>query len=343
MIRLLVTMGDPSGIGPEVLLKSLSRLLSLRLPKFRFVSQIETNRGGENDLPLSLSVIGDRPYLEALARRLRLKVRWDRFSWIEGDPVPVGLRPGKVQASAGKAAYRYLLEAVRRIKKGEADALVTAPVSKEAITQAGIRWIGHTEFLGDSFGCRPVMMFVTNRFRVSLVTTHLSVRELPKRITRSGVLQTLRLTWESLMRDFGTGRPRIGLAALNPHAGEGGLFGREEKQILLPVVRQLNRSSDSAGVVEGPLSADSLIQAASQGRYDAIVALYHDQALIPVKLIGWQEAVNVTLGLPFVRTSPVHGTAFDLAGKGKADPRSMTAALRLAIQLTHRRAQQPRH
>ena len=232
---------------------------------------------------------------------------------------------------AGRAAYRYLAEAVRQLKVGEADGLVTAPVSKEAIHRAGISWVGHTEFLAESFRCRATMMFATGSFRVSLVTTHCPLRELPRRLTRAELLRTLAATHESLREDFGIPRPRIGLASLNPHGGEGGLFGREERRLLLPAVRAFPHP------VAGPLPVDSLMQQAARGAFDAVVALYHDQALIPVKLLGWEQAVNVTLGLPFVRTSPVHGTAFDLAGGGKADPRSMLRAIQLAIELAGRR------
>ena len=307
-IRLLITMGDPAGVGPEVLLRALSR--------FR--------------VSASITVLGDLAWLKVTARRFKVRVPWDRIRWIDPAHVPRSLRLGKVQAACGRVAYAYLEEAVRLLRNSEADALVTAPVSKEAIVKAGIPWVGHTEFLSSAFRSPAVMMFVTQGFRVSLVTTHLSLRRLPSALTKERLLRTIRLTREALLKDFGIHRPRIGLAALNPHAGEGGLFGEEEKKILRPVARQLD------GLVEGPLPVDSLMQAAARGRYDAVVALYHDQALIPVKLLGWEEAVNVTLGLPFVRTSPVHGTAFDLVGKGRANPASMCAAIELAIRLAKR-------
>jgi len=302
-------MGDPAGIGPEILLASLKRPPS----------------------SVSVSIIGDLAWLKSLSRRLRVSLPWAAYRWIDLPNVPAGLARGKVQAAAGRAARDYLREAVRRIKLGEADALVTAPVSKEAIVRAGIPWIGHTEFLAESFRCRTVMMFITNRFRVSLVTTHLSLRRLPNTITVDRVKRVIKTTREAMIRDFGIRRPRIALAALNPHGGENGLFGQEEKRILLPAVRAFK------GTIAGPLPVDSLMEQAHRGFYDAVVALYHDQALIPVKLIGWADAVNVTLGLPFVRTSPVHGTAFDLAGTGRADPHSMRAAIELAIRLSRRR------
>jgi len=318
-------MGDPAGIGPEVVLRALAHRPSFP-PSVR------------------LTVIGDLSLLRSLGRRLRLRVPWSRHEWVDlGNAGSV--RSGRVQAAAGRAAYAYIEEAVRRMRAGEADALVTGPVSKEAIVRAGIPWRGHTEHLERSFKCRATMMFVTGRFRVSLVTTHWPIRRVPGRITRAEVTRALAATRLALSRDFGVRRPRIGLAALNPHAGEGGVFGSEEKRILLPAVRASTGSARTVRRrsahpelvegwrIEGPLPVDSLMQKAAAGRYDAVVALYHDQALIPVKLLCWERAVNVTLGLPFVRTSPVHGTAFDLAGRGRADPSSMRAALALALHL----------
>ncbi len=306
-IRLLVTLGDPAGIGPEVLLRSL----------------VHPPAGAR------LNVIGDLRLLRPLARRLRVKIPWDRYDWVDlANTGPV--RAGCPGPASGRAAYAYLEEAVRRLKRGEADALVTGPVSKEVIARSGIRWRGHTEYLAGQFRCRTTMMFVTGRVRVSLVTTHWAIREVPRRLKREEVVRVLEATRRAMVRDFGIRRPRIGLAALNPHGGEGGMFGGEEKKILLPAARRVPG-------VAGPLPADSLIQHAARGEYDAVAAIYHDQALIPVKLLGWERAVNVTLGLPFVRTSPVHGTAFDIAGKGKADPSSMQSAIALAIQLARRR------
>lgn len=312
MIRILMTMGDPSGVGPEVLLASLR---DLKLPP-----------------AASISIIGDCAWLARLAPKLSRPIPWRKFNWIDVRNVPAGLRLGKVQAGGGRAAYEYLRKAAQILRRRQADALVTGPVCKEAIAKSGISWVGHTEFLASVFRRKAVMMFVTGSFRVSLVTTHLSVRKLPGALRRSQVVQAIRMTQESLRKDFGVRRPRIGLAALNPHGGEGGLFGDEEKKILRPALRAFGDS------VEGPIPSDSLMQAAAQGRYDAVVALYHDQALIPVKLLGWEKAVNVTLGLPFVRTSPVHGTAFDLAGTGKADPSSMKSAIALAATLALHRA-----
>ena len=312
MTRLLVTMGDPAGVGPEVLLGSLVRLRS----------------------KASITVIGDLSWLKRCARKLHRSIPWDRFEWVDLKNVSNHVRLGQIQTDAGRAAYAYLEEAVRRLQEGRADALVTAPVSKAAIAKAGISWIGHTEYLGKVFRSKTVMMFVTSGLKISLVTTHLSLRELPHRLTREKVAFTLEKTFRFLQSDCRVTHPRIGLAALNPHGGDKGLFGNEEKKILVPALRLCRqRIGASYGQsIEGPLPADSLLQAAARGKYDAVVALYHDQALIPIKLIGWEQAGNVTLGLPFIRTSPVHGTAFDIAGKGKADCRSMLAAMESAIR-----------
>ncbi|MBI3322520.1 MAG: 4-hydroxythreonine-4-phosphate dehydrogenase PdxA [Candidatus Omnitrophica bacterium] len=315
-------MGDPAGIGPEVLLKALS---SVRPEPFGGL------RAGLAEGRISATVLGDLTWLKRHGARLGIRVPWSKARWVDCGAVPADLRQGRVQAAAGRSAHACLAEAVRRIRAGEADALVTAPVSKEAIVRAGIPWVGHTEFLARAFRSRVTMMFVTGRFRASLVTTHLPLRRLPGAVRRAEVTGALRRTREALVRDFGIRRPRIGLAALNPHGGEGGLFGGEEKSVLRPAARAFGRS------VEGPVPSDWLMWAAARGRYDAVVALYHDQALIPVRMLGWESAVNVTLGLPFVRTSPVHGTAFDIAGTGRADPRSMIAAAGLAVRLARRR------
>ncbi|PIQ82175.1 MAG: 4-hydroxythreonine-4-phosphate dehydrogenase PdxA [Candidatus Omnitrophica bacterium CG11_big_fil_rev_8_21_14_0_20_64_10] len=306
--RLLVTMGDPAGIGPEVLLKALQSPLS----------------------SASITVVGDLKFLTALARRLRLRFPWKRSRWIDLAHVPPGLKRGKVSAAGGRAAWACLEEAVAEIREGRADALVTAPVSKEAVVRAGIRWVGHTEYLAQKFSARPTMMFVTRNFRASLVTTHAPIRSLSNRLTVSKIVETCRATYQGLQTQFKIRRPRIALAALNPHGGEGGLFGGEERRLLLPAVRRLR------GKVAGPIPADTLMRETAEEKWDAAVALFHDQALIPIKLIGWAEAVQLSLGLPFVRTSPVHGTAFDLAGTGQVDPRSMRAALHLAASLAVR-------
>jgi 4-hydroxythreonine-4-phosphate dehydrogenase len=294
----LITVGDPAGIGPEVTLKALS-VFRGRIP---------------------VSVIGDLALLRRTARKLKIPIRWNRFEWVDLGP----------QKNAGKAAYSYLQEAVRRIRAGQADALVTAPVSKEAIVRAGIPFIGHTEYLADQFHCKTTMAFVTGKFRVSLLTTHHAIKNISSRLSRAETVRVLNDTYQFIRRDLGVRKPRLALAGLNPHAGEQGMFGDEEQKILSPAVRAFKKA-------KGPFPVDILMKQAAAGQYDAVVAVYHDQALISVKLLGWEKAVNVTLGLPFVRTSPVHGTAFDIAGKGKANAGSMRSAIALAVQLAENR------
>lgn len=282
-----ITLGDPAGIGPEIVEKAL------RHPKIR-------------SLRNQLLVIGDIH---------------------EGDRVP----KGKVSAVAGKLAYRNLQQAVSLWRSGKIQALVTAPVSKEAIVKAGHSFKGHTEFLADRTRAKEtVMFFIDERLKVSLVTRHLPLKEVHKVLTRALVESTLRMTCESLKKYWKITRLRIGVCGLNPHAGEGGLLGQEEKRIIAPAIRRVKKEWKG---VEGPLPGDSVFYHALQGRYDAVVAMYHDQGLAPFKLLAYRSGVNVTLGLPFIRTSPDHGTAFDIAGKNLADPASMIEAILLADRL----------
>jgi len=309
-------MGDPAGIGPEVLIKSLVHL--------RHWSALKR---------LAVTVVGDLNHLRQLANRLGLSVPWDRFQWHDLGNLSRGIRPGQIQVKAAKAAWACLEEAVRQLQAGHAHGLVTAPVSKEAMVRAGLPWVGHTEYLACRFHSQTAMLLVTGRVRIALVTTHLPLRQVARRLTADRITFVLKATHRALIEWFGILQPRLALAALNPHAGEGGMIGDEEKGVLLKALR-LARSAHL--MVSGPLPSDTAMLALSRGAFDAVVALYHDQALIPMKLLGWQKAVNLTLGLPFVRTSPVHGTAFDLAGRGEANPSSMMAALRLAEELLRR-------
>lgn len=314
-------MGDPAGVGPEVLLFALAH-----------------HKGRALDgSACHITVVGDVGWLERLGRQLHLTIPWDRIRWVDVKNLPAKFTRGKVQPLAGRAAFEYLEVALARLKEDPLQALVTAPVSKEAVVRAGIPWGGHTEYLGRAFRAQPVMMFVTGRFRAALVTTHLALRDLSSQITKVKVVRAIRMMQESLVRDFGIRHPRIGLAALNPHAGEGTLFGLEEQRVLKPAIRSFDRFRMNGCAVQGPIPADHLMRLAAVGQYDGVVALYHDQALIAVKLLGWEKAVNVTLGLPFVRTSPVHGTAFDLVDRGRAHAGSMRAAIDLAVELSRRR------
>ena len=303
-------MGDPAGIGPEVVSKaamSSSVRRRMRLVVFGRASLLSAGakgRGSAVERVVEVSVSG------------RAAVR---------------PRPGK---GSGEASFQFFKAATEAVNEGELDALVTAPISKELWHRAGHRYDGHTEFLSKYAGTRATMMLAGKRLRVVLVTTHVALADVPKLLKTGDVVRSAQATIEHLKRFHGIKRPRLAVAALNPHAGEGGAFGDEESRVIRPAVARLKRARHS---VFGPFSADTLFAAASSGEYDAVICMYHDQGLIPIKLLDFSNAVNVSMGLPFIRTSPDHGTAFDLAGKGKADPRSMIEALLMAAAMTRQR------
>jgi 4-hydroxythreonine-4-phosphate dehydrogenase len=241
--------------------------------------------------------------------------------------------PGELSGRAGRAAYDQIVRATADAQYELVDALATAPVSKEAFRLAGLPWVGHTDLLGHLTGSTHVaMMFDSDVLRVVLATVHVALADVPKRLTQASLEATIDLTARELPR-FGVPSPRVAMAGLNPHAGEHGLFGHEERDVIEPAIAACR----ARGVdVAGPFPADTIFLRATRGEFDVVVACYHDQGLIPVKLAAFGRAVNVTLGLPIVRTSVDHGTAFDIAGHGKADPGSMIAAVRLAARLAPR-------
>jgi 4-hydroxythreonine-4-phosphate dehydrogenase len=325
--RVAISMGDPTGIGPEVTLAALaSRAL----------------RGA-----LQPILVGDLGTYRDAARLLRPAVRF--AAWEPGDPLPRGAvavrevttlparqrRPGHPTLAGGRAAHAAIVEALRLVRAGAADALCTAPICKANLIAAGIQVSGHTELLAHLCGDVPVrMMMIGETLRVALVTTHLALRDVPDAVDAAAVLATIRIADRALRERFRFRRPRIGVAGLNPHAGEQGVFGDEDIRRIAPAVRRARRLGVDAS---GPLAADSLFPLARTGHFDAVVCMYHDQGLAPFKLLHFADGVNFTAGLPVVRTSPDHGTAHDIAGRGLADARSMAAALRLAAVLSGRK------
>lgn len=322
-----ITMGDPGGIGPEVSLKSLfdPEISSLLDPLLVGIPEVFERVATELNLPLRLSLLGQsgaKAPIEETPRKIPLVPCGELKRLEYGNPSSEG---GEVSLQAIKIAARMALD-------GRIDAVVTAPISKYSLHLAGHSYPGHTELLSSLAGAKRYgMMLLSGSYRVVLVTTHLALREVAGTITVERVLGTIELTNSSLREHFGLEEPRIGVCGLNPHGGEGGIFGDEEMRVISPAA---SRAMEEGIKVEGPLPSDTLFTRWQE--FDAIIAMYHDQGLIPLKLLGFGKGVNLTLGLPFVRTSPDHGTAFDIAGKGVADPGSMTEALKLAAELcTH--------
>lgn len=323
-----VTMGDPGGIGPEVAVRVSS------MPAVRRACR-----------PV---VIGDISVLRKCADLLRARVKFVEAPGIAQPPPAAGAVPvvnpwtpirrhrwGVVRAGYGAAAMAYVRFAVRAALDGRADGVVTAPICKEAIHLAGYRFQGHTDYLARLTGAREHAMMLTGRgLSVVLVTIHVAISGVSRLVTRRSVLRAIRLA-HAASRRMGVRRPRVAVCGLNPHAGEAGAFGREEIEAISPAVRDAVREGIDA---RGPFPSDTLFVPSSRAGFDIVVAMYHDQGLIPLKMLAFDRGVNVTLGLPIVRTSPDHGTAFDIAGRGIADPGSMAEAMLLAARLCAGRA-----
>jgi len=320
-----ITMGDPCGIGPELVLRLLRSRKARAAARFIVFGSAKILEKVGRALDLSLPPMQTKSPGEPLhdARHPLL---------IDTVPCPARLALyGKATAPGGRAAIAWIAQAIEEAKARRIDALVTAPINKEAVLKGGHKWPGHTEMLAEHTGAeKPVMMMVGGGLRAALVTTHVAMSRLPALITMKSVLQTIRITHRDLIRYFGLKQPRILVCGLNPHAGEAGRFGREEITAIAPAVRRARREGIAC---KGPLPADVVFTRRRMTQYDTAVAMYHDQANIPVKLLAFEEGVNVTLGLPIIRTSPDHGTAFDIVAKGVADPRSIIAAALMAARM----------
>lgn len=290
--RIALTVGDPAGIGPEIVEKAMADA----------------------------------------------QVRASCEPLVYGPPGSAHFTPGTLSAESGRAAYEAIVAAVRDAQAGRVDAIATAPVSKLAFARAGLTWKGHTDLLAHLTNAdSAAMLFWSDTLRVVLATVHVPLADVPRLLTRELVERTIALTHRELPR-FGIEHPKLAVAGLNPHAGEGGLLGDEEARVLAPAIE----SARHAGIdVSGPFPGDTIFARAARGEFDCVVACYHDQGLIPIKMVAFGRAVNVTLGLPIVRTSVDHGTAFDIVGRGVADPSSMIAAVLLAARLAHKRPAPP--
>jgi 4-hydroxythreonine-4-phosphate dehydrogenase len=335
---LALTMGDPAGIGPEITLRAWSSRSAHQLAPF--------------------VVYGDPHMLEHRARALGLKVPiscvapFDGISALFPNALPVypvalaaPVVAGQPDSANAPAVIMAIEQAVTDTASGKARAVVTNPIAKSVLYGAGFAHPGHTEFLSalavkhwPGQRHRPVMMLASESLRVVPLTIHVPLKDVPPLITRALIAETVRITSAALTRDFGIETPRIAICGLNPHAGEGGALGREETETIAPAIRDLQRAGFA---VSGPHSADSLFHEAARRTYDCVIAMYHDQALIPLKTLAFDRGVNITLGLPFVRTSPDHGTAFDIAAEGRASSQSLINALKVADQISVRRAAAP--
>ena len=324
---LALTSGEPAGVGPDITLEAWLRRKELKLPPFY--------------------LLGDRHYLEHRAKILGLDVKLANVRAEEAletfaNALPVvatghaaTARPGQPDDSSADAALASIRHAVGDVASGRASAVVTNPIAKSVLYRAGFRHPGHTEFLAELAAAggrtpQPVMMLWSPALVVVPVTIHLSLREAMAQLSRDLIVTTARIVVADLKARLGLARPRLAVSGLNPHAGEDGSLGNEELTIVAPAIEILRSEGFE---VRGPLPADTMFHGAARKTYDCAICMYHDQALIPVKTLAFEEAVNVTLGLPFIRTSPDHGTAFDIAGTGKANPSSLIAALRLAARM----------
>ncbi len=310
--EIVFSLGDPNGIGPEITLKALQALLETA--DFHPV------------------LAGDRSCLHALGREMDVSLPWDRIEVVPAGDSSFTPEWGRVSEEAGKIAFASLTTAADICKERKARLMVTAPVNKQSLRMAGFRFPGQTEFLADCFDAENYCMaFLSNVFHLLLATIHIPLSQVPRSLDREGLYRKCCLFHEALCRLGNT--PRIAVSGMNPHASENSLFGREEEEVITPVIERL-RSRFGQDSFSGPYPPDTVFNRAASGTFDAVVAMYHDQGLIPLKLLAFDKAVNTTLGLPLARTSPDHGTAFDIAGSFSANPDSMIEAVKWGMRLS---------
>jgi len=321
-----ITMGDPSGIGPEIINKLFldNNLLSICYPIVIGDAGVISEHA-DRSLSIHEIVSPDEAKLTSGTIDVYKMSTLDKKDFL----------PGKPTLAGGTAMVKYIFSAVDMCVNNQIAAMVTCPLNKALMNRAGYNYQGHTQLISHLTDTEDyVMMLAGEKLRVTLVTIHCALRDVPKKINLENILQTISITATSLKRDFGIKNPKIAVAALNPHAGEEGLFGKEEVQIIRPAVE---KAIENGFDVSGPLPADTLYPKAVSGEFDAVVNMYHDQGLIPLKLLHFSDGVNITLGLPIIRTSVDHGTAYDIAGKGIADHHSLRAAVIMAAEMVKNR------
>jgi 4-hydroxythreonine-4-phosphate dehydrogenase len=322
-IRAGITIGDINGIGLEVIIKTLAHpsVTQLCTPVIYGSSKVVSyhkNIVNPGDFQFHTTAGADKLY----AQKINVVNVWQ-------DNINITL--GKESEESGKIAHIALDRAVRDLKEGHLDLLVTAPINKNAMQLAGFQYPGHTEYLAHEFGVKEgLMMMVSDRFRIAVATGHIPLQQVSKSITRENIRAKLDLLINSLQVDFGIERPVIAVLGLNPHAGENGFLGKEEDEVIRPAIIEAKKAGD---LIMGPFPADGFFGAMNHRKFDGVLAMYHDQGLIPFKMMHFQDGVNYTAGLPFVRTSPDHGTAYEIAGKNEADPTSFRNALFTAVDI----------
>jgi 4-phospho-D-threonate 3-dehydrogenase / 4-phospho-D-erythronate 3-dehydrogenase len=321
-----ITIGDLNGIGTELIIKTFSdhRVLELCTPVI-YASNKVINFYRKSIPELNFNYQSSKDYSKINPKQVNIYNCWEE---------EISITPGQLTETGGKYAVKSLIAATEALKEKKIQGLVTAPIHKKNTQSAEFNFTGHTPYLKHAFGVNDVLMLmVAERFRVGLVTEHIPVSEIAARITREAILSKLNIFKDSLIRDFGIDKPKIAVLGLNPHAGDEGLIGREEEEIIKPAVKDAKHQM----LAFGPFSADGFFARNQQHKFDGVLAMYHDQGLIPFKSLAFEEGVNYTAGLPAVRTSPDHGTAFDIAGKNKADHASFLAAIYACLDIIHQR------
>jgi len=324
-----ITMGDPAGIGPEIIAKVMGDRRTFEMCRPLVLGDFNCLLRAAEIVKAELKIVEIK---QSEIKKLDYqpgKINLINLSTIEG------LKYGSPDKSYGKAMVSYITEAVHLALKGEIDAIATAPISKKAISDAGYHYPGHTELLAELTSTSDyAMMLMGQRLKVVPVTIHCGLKNVPSLLNSEIIFRAIKVTAQALKEYFDLDKPRIAVAALNPHAGEGGIFGKEEEEVIIPAIKQ----AQYLGItISGPLPADTLFFYAAQGAYDVVVCMYHDQALIPLKLLHFEDAINVTLGLPIIRTSVDHGTAYDIAGTGRAKPNSLFNAVKWAASMAEKK------
>lgn len=315
--------GDINGIGPEIIIKSLAdnRILDFCTPVI-FSNNKVINFYRKNLTDFNFTFTSLKDFNKINPKQVNIFNCWEE---------DVVINPGELNETGGAYAIKSIISASQALKEGKINALVTAPIHKKNVHNSEFPYTGHTPFFKDFFKLKDVLMLLAaGNFRVGLVTEHVAVKDISKNITRENILSKLDILNSSLKRDFNIDKPKIAVLALNPHAGDGGLIGSEEEEIIGPAIKEAKHHNM---IVVGPYSADAFFARGYQNKFDAVLAMYHDQGLIPLKSLASGEGINFTAGLPFIRTSPDHGTAFDIAGKNKADPSSFLAAIFGALDI----------